>query len=245
MIMIDASLLRGQVFGRQGEVMTMVEAVDRAFEAQQAGSNLVKRLLSLKIRRDSQRPVIVVFTGYGLALADFARQVSEELDAPIYVVGPDSLCAFDPRERTWDAVTYRRHIRTLDARNGIQRIVLADASLETQYTSGQATVAARWIEEQEYKTVLLVTAAYHQPRAYMTLLKSLIKRGIDKDVQLLPRPYDAPSGNWGAKDDQLKDQKSWARAFSEDELPKIIGYQQKADVASWDELATYLERLGE
>jgi hypothetical protein len=225
----------------------MVEAVGRAFETQKAGSDLVKRLLSWGIKPSLKNPVIVVFTGYGLALANFAREVSKSFsNAPIYVVGPDNLCAFDPKKRTWDAVTYCLHIRRLDAEKGIKREVLANASLDTRYTSGQSTVAARWIDEQGFKTALLVTAAYHQPRAYMTLLKSLIKRGIEERVQLLPSPYPVPSANWDwdAEDLDLKDKKPWARAFAEDELPKIIGYQQKGDVASWYELKECLKRTG-
>lgn len=224
--------------------MEMVEAVGRAFEAQQAGSDLVKRLLSSEIKPSPEKLVIVVFTGYGLPLADFARDVSEGLsNAPIYVLGPDNLCASDPDKKTWDAVTYRTHILRLDAEKQIKRLVVADASQETQYTPGQATVAARLIEEQGFETALLVTAAYHQPRAYMTLLKSLIKRGIEDRVRLLPQPYGPPSADWDAEDPDLKDKKSWARAFGEDELPRIIGYQEKGDVASWKELAECLERL--
>ena len=225
--------------------MTMVEVVDRAFAAQQAGSKLIKRAALFGDEAGSSE-------GRDRGLhrlwpsSDSACEASAKLsNAPIHVFGPDNLSAFESRKRTWDAVTYSVHIRRLDAEKGIERRVLADASLDTQYTSGQATVAARCIDEQGFQTALLVTAAYHQPRAYMTLLKSLIKRGIEKRVRLLPKPYNLPSADWDAEDPELKGKKPWTRAFGEDELPRIIGYQQKGDVASWDELAKCLERLGE
>jgi hypothetical protein len=223
--------------------MNLEEAVRRAFEAQQVGSDLVKRLLSLAIKPNSEKLMIVVFTGYGLPLADFARDVSNEFSkAPILVLGPDSKAAARQCDQTKDAVSYRTHIHSLDEGIQIRREVVTDASQDTQNTPGQATVAARRFEEEGVETALLVTAAYHQPRAYMTLLKSLIKRGIEDRVRLFPKPY-CLSRDWDAKDPDLKDKKSWASAFGEDELPRIIEYQRKGDVALWQELERYLEKL--
>jgi len=222
--------------------MQMEDAVRQAFDAQQKG-DLVKRLLSLPIGPNPQQPVIVVFTGYDLDLAASARDVSISLsNAPIFVLGPDNLCAADEAKRNLDAVTYRTHIMKLDEESNLKRRVEADASKDTQFTIGQATVASRWIEEEGFKTVVLVTAAYHQPRAYMTLLKSLIKRRIQDRVRLVPNPF-CVSRDWNDVDPILKGNKSWASAFEKDELPKIIGYQEKRDVASWKELEEYLERL--
>jgi hypothetical protein len=222
--------------------MNMDEAVRRAFETL-AASDLVTRLLLWDTTLNPEKPMIVVFTGYGLALSDFAREVSDELaNAPIFVLGPNNLGAADPAKRTQDAVTYRTRILSRDEEAKRVRRVLADASNDTQSTLGQATVAARLIEEEGVETALLVTAAYHQPRAYMTLLKSLIKRGIEGHVRLVPKAFGL-SRDWDAEDSDLKDRKSWASAFGDDELPRIIEYQRKGDVASWKELQACLERL--
>ena len=227
--------------------MEMDRAVDLAFEAQQVGSGLVRRLLSPseEIKPGPGKRLIVVFTGYGLEVAEHARNVRKELlSAPIYVFGPDNLSAAAEAHRAWDAVTYQSYIRRKDQEENIAPPpVVADASKDTQFTPGQAAVAARVIEQELFKTALLVTAAYHQPRAYMTLLRALTKRGIDKCVKLFPRPYRLPGDDWAAKDRALKDEKPWARAFAEEELPKILAYQQKGDVSSWKELEECLERL--
>ena len=224
------------------DVLGASEAVEQAFAAQQSGGDLVKRLLSVKANPSPDGLVIVIFTGYGLLqLANHARDVGKKLaNPPIYIVGPDNLCTAQVAEQNWDAVTYATYVRSEDKKGEIKREVIADAFKETQYTSGQATVTARWIEERGFRTAILVTAAYHQPRAYMTLLKSLLKRGIDDRVQLIPRPYRLNGDRWNEADQDLKEQKPWASAFLEDELPRIIEYQRKGDVASWEELGSYL-----
>ena len=223
--------------------MEMDEAVGRAFQELQAGSDLIKQLLMLDITPSHEKLVIVVFTGYGLPLADYARKVNQaHSNAPIIVLGPDSLRTRDKDKRHLDAVSYRTSILKEDEKTKLSIEVDADTSKDTQPTLGQATVAARLLEEKRSDTALLVTAAYHQPRAYMTLLRSLIKRGIQKRVRLIPKPY-CYSSDWGANDLDLKDEKPWFEEFRQEELPRIIGYQRQRDVASWKELKEYLNWL--
>ena len=225
--------------------MKAEEAIRAGFAEVNRGADLVARLMApSELPGDSRGVVVVIFTGYGYRLVEHARGLASGAlaAAPLLIVGPDNLCAAKKEEQRLDAVSYASHLSAKDAEDGIERKVIADAAAETQYTPGQARVTARRIEEAGWSTVLLVTAAYHQPRAFLTLLKALIKRGLDERVRVFPAPYLLPDERWDKADEDLKKHKTWEAAFKEDELPKIIAYQQKEDVASWNELEAYIAR---
>lgn len=234
--------------------MNATEAIAEVGKNLMEGLEQVKRLLSKSASPQAEVRTVVVFTGYGFPLADHARDLSAKHgQAAIYIVGPDNNCAFEENDRQLDAVCYERHIREQDWADGSpDRAVVSDASKATSTTKGQATVTAQWLEQRrledqrkagDVEELLLVTAAYHQPRAYMTLLKALIKRGLADRFRLLPSPYRLEGDTWDSNDPALRDKKTWEAAFVEDELPRILEYQRKGDVAQWKELKEHLDRI--
>ena len=184
------------------------------------------------------RDVIVVFTGYGHALADHAvRLVEASPTAHIYILGPDSNpWKSDPKA---NAESYREYIGANydEVRIPLGRI-FAEPGLETKYTSGQARTLVKTLTRRlDWRRVALVTAAYHQPRAYMTVVKALLNYRLAKQVRILATPLGRE--DWSVPDSELKDNASWVSSMTT-ECDKIKDYQKKGDVACWKDLDAYL-----
>lgn len=175
--------------------------------------------------------VILLWTGYGTRLCDRAAKLWRDGLAPrIDIFGCNSY--------SWkqnpgaDAECYAHYLAAEDVPKSI---VYADAENDGLGTKSQALKSVARMKENGWKSALLVTAGYHQVRAYMTLLKEL-----QGDARVVPAPHMVD--DWVRKDKVLQD--SWVGALGRDELPRLRKYQESQDVASWDELGSYLARQG-
>lgn len=88
-----------------------------------------------------------------------------------------------------------------------------------EHTAREADIALSSLVPGDYD-MTVVTSAYHQPRAFLTFLRALQKRGLDRKVRL----YNAPAPS---RMDKLSD-----------EWRKIAQYTE--DVATYDEGLAYL-----
>lgn len=104
---------------------------------------------------------------------------------------------------------------------------------------GNTKIQAQWITQQVdalgIKSALVVTSSYHMVRAYLTLLKSFADANIlvrlypvlaEYNLDATSPEYEVPMWNLVAG-----------------EVERIIQYQTKGDVATLDELKTYLRWL--
>ena len=67
---------------------------------------------------------------------------------------------------------------------------------EAQDTHEQAETLAGYCAANAWDRVILVTSAYHMPRAFLTVLASLQRAGIEEKVHVVPLPaYARWSGN--------------------------------------------------
>ena len=216
------------------------QAVETVF-GDRAG--LVRRIFATESR--ARLDVVVVFTGYGYKLADHAVSlVGANAGIPIYILGPDSNPWKDNPGANAD--NYREHIgATYDQESIPLDQVVAVPGPETRFTHGQARTLAKNIVEENrserrpWHQLALVTAAYHQPRAYMTALKALLNYRLDAKVKFLAMPVALEGSDWAAPDPHLKHHASWLLSMTA-EREKIGRYQKKGDVADWPGLERYL-----
>lgn len=202
--------------------------------------------------KSSQTDAIIVFTGYGPELmhraCDLWKSINDENKPHIIIVGPDSLprsgnAKFD--DKPYEKLTAEDYVKFIYKNidnNFPKEKIIEDHCDKTKQTNGQADTVAEIIKIKNWKTVVLVVAAYHMPRAYMTLLKSLINHGLigrEKLVNIISHPYE--NGNafdWDIYDSVLKDCCPWVKKL-EVERCKIYEYQNKGNVATWEELKMY------
>jgi len=70
----------------------------------------------------------------------------------------------------------------------------------SQDTHEQAVAVVDMAEANDWTALELVASAYHMPRAFLTFLRELERRGLDHDIRLMPAPvdhtpwWDAPVG---------------------------------------------------
>lgn len=95
----------------------------------------------------------------------------------------------------------------------------------TLYPNGDHTraEAEQAIGERQNDDLTIVTSAYHQPRAFLTFLRVLHERGLERTVRLWNAP--APS-----RMEPLQD-----------EWDKIVEYQARGHVASYEDGLAYLD----
>jgi uncharacterized SAM-binding protein YcdF (DUF218 family) len=100
------------------------------------------------------------------------------------------------------------------------------------HTKAEADRMMELARERGWKSMLLVTSPHHQYRAFLTFLRAMHQAGLDLVLRNTPAPLpwfsDQP---WGRRADLL-----------ERELQQIAAYQEKGDVASYEEGIAYLER---
>jgi len=103
-------------------------------------------------------------------------------------------------------------------------------------TPGQARSTVAECKKRCWKSIILVASGDHIVRAYLTFLKTFLKERYP--IRMLAHASYAP---WFAEDNDLATgpKERWARFVSE-EYPRINRYQEQGDVATWQELETYL-----
>lgn len=103
------------------------------------------------------------------------------------------------------------------------------------HTKEQGEWIAATARDLNIKSIALVVPPYHLPRAYLTFVKCFEQLGIE--VALFPLPvHVAPSTR--APETGLN---SWQ--YVPGEMERIVKYQEKGDVATYEELQGYLEWL--
>lgn len=195
---------------------------------------------------------IIVFTGYGLELCDQAAKLYKQQakKIPIHIFGPDSLNQNPFSNNTLDeklnAEKYKEEVLKLLKSNDVAPNVCAySQKSETQFTHKQAEKAAKIADEQKWQNLALITASYHQPRAYMTFLQAMNPKGLDIIIpKIIPFPYDQPR-NWKESDCRMWQKRilTWTDALEGcGEKQKIAEYQKKKPphVCSWPTLNKYL-----
>ena len=112
------------------------------------------------------------------------------------------------------------------------RMILEGAS---QNTHEQGEAIARLAKQHGWHAVLLITSAYHLPRAYLTVLKSILDAGLGDDVALIPFPAYA---NWQEPPPGLKTPRA---DLVPSELLKVDEYADH--VATYKQGIAHLRRL--
>lgn len=115
-----------------------------------------------------------------------------------------------------DTGTSRSDVRALVAAEARRFDCCVDLGWRALDTAGNASEAAEWARAKQYRSLIIVTANYHMPRALLELRAAL------PDVELIPFPV-APNsldlGNWWTDPDvfrlvvaeYMKYLASWAR----------------------------------
>lgn len=100
------------------------------------------------------------------------------------------------------------------------------------HTRAEAVRAMELAESEGWKTVLIVTSPHHQYRAFLTFLKAMRDAGLELSLMNAAAllSWDTPTP-WGVRRDLLSQ-----------EFDRISAYQQKGDVASYEEGIAYLTR---
>jgi hypothetical protein len=112
-------------------------------------------------------------------------------------------------------------------------------TVETQIEAGNTKVQSDWaaqrMKDLGLKSATLTASAYHLPRAYMTLLKSL--SDISYEAIVIPEATPVcPS--------KIIPEEGWpAFAMTPREIARITHYQSKGHVVTWIELMAYLKWL--
>lgn len=119
---------------------------------------------------------------------------------------------------------------------------LIDASSQlvfTQVDAANTVIQAEWtaemVKELDIDSLTLTVSPYHLPRAYLTLLNSLLKRGLK--VALIPDPTPTSLG------EPVPELGIPASEMGAGEMERILAYQEKGDVASFESYFHYNEWL--
>lgn len=102
-------------------------------------------------------------------------------------------------------------------------------------TRHQAEWVSDKVDELGIKTIALYVSPYHLMRASLTLIK--IMRAREKGILIIPRPVNIPP----SKIIPCVGKSAWDLVAGE--LKRIKAYQQKGDVATFDEIKEYIEWL--
>lgn len=101
------------------------------------------------------------------------------------------------------------------------------------HTRTEADRAMQLAAEKKWKTILILTSPHHQYRAFLTFLKAM--RDVHLALTLInaPAPLSMSEENpWGTRADLLKR-----------DLAKIAAYQERGDVASYEDGIAYLTHV--
>lgn len=119
----------------------------------------------------------------------------------------------------------------------LKRLRGVHVCLHAEHSKEQTEWVSKKIEELCIRSIALFVTPYHLLRIYLTLLKSLIVHGQDKDVQMIPAPIPIPLT-------EISPENSVAMwDLIPGEVNRIEKYQATGDVATLPELQTYLRWL--
>jgi len=162
--------------------------------------------------------VIVLLTGDGLTRVDTAARlyasgyaprilVSGGVDAPPFAIG---------------AANVRRHLIEM----GVPPDVI-DIDDVSQHTADSAREVVALAVQHGWSRLILVTSAYHMPRAFLSFVAALDAAGLDKIMRVIPCRVAQPW--WEVPDGQILTRYGLAYAEAE----KVENYQPSGDVAPY------------
>lgn len=109
-------------------------------------------------------------------------------------------------------------------------------SPHAHHTKEQAAWVSRMVRELGINSLALVVSPYHLLRAYLTILESLLTSS-GQGVAMLPLPVPVPPHV------AIPETGSTAWEMVPGEVARIHTYQEMGDVATYEQLQTYLEWL--
>lgn len=105
-----------------------------------------------------------------------------------------------------------------------------------EHTVEQANWLIDHVEELDIKSLTLYVSPYHLLRAYCTLLKTFLKRNVEP-VAIFPRAVSI------SPQTLIPEYQKPAWNMVAGEMERILKYQEKGDVASFEEFQKYLDWL--
>lgn len=164
---------------------------------------------------------IIVLSGDGDVRLEVGLELFKQNAAPLIVVSggvdnpPHSLSAKD--SAAW----------LIDKAIAPDRVIKEGASRNTRH---QAEIVVEMALERGWTRLLLIASPYHQYRAYLTFLKTLMDAGEDEKVRLINIP--ASQTKWWGRPVSLDTTRIDLLA---DEFKKIDEYREKGHVASYED----------
>ena len=161
---------------------------------------------------------VILLTGDGLNRAPTARELIQRGFAPRVLISG----GIDGPPYALDALTLRRAL----IQDGIDPLSI-DTDMASWNTGESAECVAEWAVTHQWRRVLLVTSAYHMPRAYLTMVRALYDAALDSTVHVVPvrvcEPWHVPvEGLTGTRRDMIAH-----------EAEKVEAYRGFGDVASY------------
>ncbi len=168
---------------------------------------------------------IFVLQGDGVNRAAHAAELFQQKFAPLVAIVGN---ANDHRYGSFPSSEIRDEI----VRRGVPETAMYFEEVAS-HTRAEAERAMELAQKKGWKSILILTSPHHKYRAFLTFLKAM--HDADMDIQLisavapLSLTEDTP---WGRRADLL------ARNFD-----KIVEYQKKGDVASYEDGVAYLKKI--
>lgn len=168
--------------------------------------------------------VIFLAEGDGLNRVPHAANLYREGYAPlIAIVGGDT------RREYGSFLSHELKEKLIEVGIPESAIYMEETSPNTKAEADRMMVLAK---ERGWKSILIVTSPHHQYRTFLTFLKSMNVVGLDLALRNSPAPLSWTEENpWGRRIDLL-----------EGEWERIRTYQEKGDVASYEEGIDFLEK---
>lgn len=182
-----------------------------------------KFIALLSKKKLAKGDVIFVLQGDGLNRAPYAAELYKREFAPLVaIVGNDTRREYGSFPST--------EVREELFKSGVpfEAIYLEEVA---PHTRAEAVRAMELALKNNWKTILIVTSPHHQYRAFLSFLKAM--RDARLDLTLVNAPADLSTREktpWGRRSDLL-----------EQEFARITEYQQKGDVASYEDGIAYLQ----
>ncbi len=124
-----------------------------------------------------------------------------------------------------------REVRAEMIRLGLPEDALLFEDTRGAHTRAEADRALELAKERGWKTILVLTSPHHQYRAFLTFVQAMQDGGVKLKIINAVAPLSMTEQNpWGARDTLQ------ARNFD-----KLEEYQQKGDVASYEDGIRYLQ----
>ena len=165
---------------------------------------------------------IVLLTGDGVTRCDTALELLARQAAPTLLVSG----GVNAPPYAVDAQTVRRHL----IERGVNPSILLEPEMDSTNTRASAVNVCAIATLYKWRSILLVTSAYHMPRAVLSFVAAMQAQGA-----FLPIIPVAVSQPWYDATDRL--------ALLDGEFAKIDEYQSRGDVASYADGIAYLKRM--